>query len=81
MTVKDIKPIVRGIAQLQSVRSGGVITYNITSVTGDVYQFEVDSSDKSDVGESAVFNLIEKGIILMRWIRKANENDTLIKIK
>ena len=41
---------------------------------------EIDLSDKHDVGETAAFKPVEKGLILMRWIRKANENETLIKI-
>lgn len=43
-------------------------------------QIEIDLSDKHDVGETAAFKPVEKGLILMRWIRKANENETLIKI-
>ena len=43
-------------------------------------QIEIDLSDKHDVGETAAFKSVEKGLILMRWIRKANENETLIKI-
>ena len=41
---------------------------------------EIDLSNKHDVGETAAFKPVEKGLILMRWIRKANENETLIKI-
>ena len=80
MVVEDIKPIVKGIAQLKCVISGGIIVYNINATDGHIYQLEVDASNKNDVGESASFNPIEKGLILMRWIRKANENVTLIKV-
>ena len=38
-------------------------------------------SDKHDVGETAAFHPNEKPLLLMRWIRKANENDTLIELK
>ena len=42
---------------------------------------EIDLSDKRDVGETATFLAhYDKAITLMRWIRKAIENDTLIKI-
>jgi hypothetical protein len=80
MIVEDIKPIVKGTAQLKYVLSGGIIVYRITSIDGHEYQLEINTSDKNDVGENAAFNPIEKGLILMRWIRKANEDDTLIKI-
>lgn len=81
MVVQDIKSIVKGIAELQYIMSGGIAVYHITSVDNKKYQLEIDLSDKKDVGETAAFKPIEKAILLMRWIRKANENDTLIEIK
>ena len=81
MVVENIKPIVMGIAQLQYVMAGGIAVYHITSVDDKKYQLEIDLSDKKDVGETAAFKPTEKAILLMRWIRKANENDTLIEIK
>ena len=81
MVVNDIKPIVKGIAQLQYIMSGGIAVYHITSVDNKKYQLDIDLSDKHDVGETAAFKPTEKGILLMRWIRKANENDTLIEIR
>ena len=81
MVVQDIKPIVKGIAELQYVMGGGVAIYHITSVDGKKYQLEIDLSNKNDVGETAAFHPTEKALLLMRWIRKANENDTLIEIK
>jgi len=81
MVVQDIKSIVKGIAQLQYIMSGGIAVYHITSVDDKKYQLEIDLSNKQDVGETAAFKPIEKAILLMRWIRKANENDTLIEIK
>ncbi len=81
MVVQDIKPIVKGIAQLQYVMSGGIAVYHIISTDEKKYQLEIDLSDKHDVGETAAFKPTEKGLLLMRWIRKANENDTLIEIK
>jgi hypothetical protein len=80
MIVQDIKPIVKGIAQLQYIMSGGVAAYHLNAVDGHIYQIEIDLSDKHDVGETAAFKPTEKALLLMRWIRKANENDTLIKI-
>ena len=81
MVVQDIKPLVKGIALLQSVLAGGIAVYNIVAIDGREFQLEIDASNKADVGESASFNATEKALLLMRWIRKANENDTLIKIK
>ena len=81
MVVNDIKPLVMGVAQLQYIMAGGIAVYHITSVDEKTYQLEIDLSDKHDVGETAAFKPIEKALILMRWIRKANENDTLIEIK
>ena len=81
MVVQDIKPIVKGIAKLQYIMSGGIAVYHIFDVDGNKYQLEIDLSDKHDVGETAAFKPTEKGVLLMRWIRRANENDALIKIK
>ena len=81
MIVQDIKPLVKGIAQLQYVMSGGIAVYHIIATDETKYQLEIDLSDKHDVGENAAFKPTEKALLLMRWIRKANENDTLMKIK
>ena len=81
MIVQDIKPLVKGIAQIQSVQSGGIVVYKIVATDESEYLLEIDLSNKADVGATATFNATEKALLLMRWIRKANENDTLIKIK
>ena len=81
MIVEDLKPLVKGIAQLQYVMSGGIVVYHILSTDNRKFQLEIDLSDKHDVGETAAFHPTEKALLLMRWIRKANENDTLIEIK
>ena len=81
MVVQDIKPLVKGIAQIQSVQSGGIVVYKIVATDDSEYLLEIDLSNKADVGATATFNATEKALLLMRWIRKANENDTLIKIK
>ena len=81
MVVQDIKPIVKGTANLQYVMSGGIAIYHIDAVDGKKYQLEINLSDKHDVGETAAFHPTEKALLLMRWIRKANENDSLIEIK
>ena len=81
MIVNDIKPLVKGIAQLQYIMSGGIAVYHILSTDDRKFQLEIDLSDKHDVGETAAFHPTEKALLLMRWIRKANENDILIEIK
>lgn len=81
MVVQDIKPIVKGTANLQYVMSGGIALYHIDAEDGKKYQLEIDLSDKHDVGETAAFKPTEKALLLMRWIRRANENDTLIEVR
>ena len=81
MVVQDIKPIVKGMAQLQYIMAGGIAVYHIIAVDGKKYQLEINLSDKQDVGETAAFKPVEKAIILMRWIRRANEQDELIEVR
>ena len=81
MVVNDIKPLVKGTAELQYIMAGGIAVYHIMSVDDRKFQLEIDLSDKHDVGETAAFKPVEKALILMRWIRKSNENDSLIEIK
>jgi hypothetical protein len=81
MVVNDIKPLVKGIAQLQYIMAGGIAVYHITAVDGKKYQLEINLSNKNDVGETAAFKPTEKALLLMRWIRRANEQDELIEIK
>ena len=81
MIVQDIKPLVKGTAELQYIMSGGIAIYHINSTDGKKYQLEIDLSDKHDVGETAAFHPNEKPLLLMRWIRRANEEDKLIEIK
>lgn len=81
MIVQDIKPLVKGIALIQSIQAGGIVVYKIVATDESEYLLEIDLSNKADVGATATFNATEKALLLMRWIRKANENDTLIKIK
>lgn len=57
----------------------GVLYYNLTIENGDIYQFSVDMNDKDDVG-TTTFEKEYRGITLMRYINKALNNETLIKI-
>ena len=83
MVVEDIKPLIKGTAKLESVLSGGIAIYHIYATDGTEYQLSIDISDKKDVGESACFKSEEKGMLLMRWIRRYNEDNSglLTKIK
>lgn len=81
MVVQDIKPIVKGMAQLQYIMAGGIAVYHIIAVDDKKYQLEINLSNKQDVGETAAFKPVEKAIILMRWIRRANEQDELIEVR
>jgi len=77
--METLTQIVKGTAQLDCIRTGGVAEYIITSFNGKKYLIEIDLSDKVDCGESASFKpYYEKAIILMRWIRRAMEKGDLI---
>jgi hypothetical protein len=79
--METLTQIVKGTAQLDCIRTGGVAEYIITSCNGKKYLVEIDLSDKVDCGESASFKpYYEKAIILMRWIRLAMEKGDLIEL-
>ena len=79
--METLTQIVKGTAQLDCIRTGGVAEYVITSCNGKKYLVEIDLSDKVDCGESASFKpYYEKAIILMRWIRRAMEKGDLIDL-
>lgn len=81
MITHDLKTIVKGSAILDCVKSGGIAVYHITVEDGTVYSLDIDLSDKHDVGETATFmSHYDKALILMRWIRRAIDNETLYKI-
>nr|DAD65554.1 MAG TPA: hypothetical protein [Bacteriophage sp.] len=81
MVVEDIKDIVKGKATLSYVKAGGFAVYDIVAIDGNSYQLTIDMNDVNDVGAEARFlPEYEKAITLMRWIRRSNENGTLIKL-
>lgn len=81
MIKHDLKTIVKGRADLDCVKSGGIAVYHITVEDGTIYSLDIDLSDKHDVGESATFMVhYDKSVILMRWIRKAMDNGELFSI-
>lgn len=78
----NLTTVVKGSADLECIKSGGVAVYDITAADDSIYQLEINLADKKDVGETAVFMPhYEKALYLMRWIRRAIDSDTLIKIK
>lgn len=58
----------------------GVLYYEVDSDEGSKYQFTVDMNDKDDVGTTSFESEI-KASTLMRYIRKAIKNETLIEIQ
>lgn len=79
--IHDLKTIVKGQANLNCVRSGGLAVYHITVEDGTVYSLDIDLSDTQDVGSTATFEAhYDKSVILMRWIRRAYEKEELYKI-
>ena len=81
MITETLTEIVKGTAQLDCVRSGGIAEYIITSCNGTKYMVEINLSDKVDCGESAKFKpYYDKAIILMRWIRRALDNGELMPL-
>lgn len=78
MIKHDLKTIVKGRADLDCVKSGGIAVYIITVEDGTKYTLDIDLSDKHDVGETATFMVhYDKALILMRWIRRAIDNEEL----
>ena len=76
----ELKNIVKGSAKLLFIKSGGIAVYELNSIDGKKYQLEIDLSDRHDVGEAATFEVeYEKSLILMRWIRRSIENNTLLE--
>lgn len=57
----------------------GVLYYQVNTKSGNQYMFPVDMNDKDDVGTST-FPASIKCITLMRYVRKAINNDSLIKL-
>lgn len=80
MVVDDIKPLVKGTAEITGVCADMTVTYKIKAIDGHEYQLDIDLQDRKDVGNSATFISPEKGLYLMRWIRRANKDGTLIKL-
>jgi hypothetical protein len=81
MIKHDLKTLVKGTADLDCIKSGGIAVYHIKVEDGSVYSLDIDLSDRHDVGETATFMPhYDKALILMRWIRRAIDNEEIFKI-
>lgn len=79
--MEKLLDIVKGKAKLSRMLSGGIAVYIIESINGKKYQLEIDLSDKGDVGATATFEIeYDRATILMRWIRRALDEGTLIAL-
>lgn len=74
MTLKEIVTLPAEAKFTHAI--AGTLYYRITT---DVVEFPIDMNDKDDVG-TTTFVASYKPITLMRYIRKAIENGTLIKV-
>jgi len=74
----NLKQIVTGNIAVLSYVCAGVIYYNI-DVEDVTYQLGIDSTDEE--WKTTYLYPTFKAITLMRWIRKAIENGSLIQIK
>jgi hypothetical protein len=70
-----ITQLVKGTIARLSHASSGKLFYTIT-VEDTEYQFPIDITDRAEVGD-AQFNLEEKGIYLMRYIKKAIKSEEI----
>ena len=77
----ELKAIVQGSADLSHMIAGGIAVCILTDTYGNKYELHIYLSDKHDVGDSACFEIhYDKAMLLMRWIRRAIENNTLYTI-
>ena len=76
MTLKEIVTLPAEAKFTHAI--AGTLYYRITT-DNIVVEFPIDMNDKDDVG-TTIFVASYKPITLMRYIRKAMENETLITI-
>lgn len=70
--------IIKNDANFISCKNG-VLTYSIAVFDKDdftVYKFDIDTNNKDDVGEGE-FKSKEKGIMLMRWVKRSIEDGSI----
>ena len=75
MTKFNLKDIVKGTTAKLAYCSGGKLYYQV-DVEDSRYTFPIDVRDTEEVGD-AIFNLEEKAMLFMRYIRKAIKNEEL----
>lgn len=75
--MQTLTEIVKGKSTFSHAISG--VLYYITESNDEKYLFSIDMNDKNDVG-TTTFSNEYKTITLMRWVRRALENGTLIKL-
>jgi hypothetical protein len=77
--MKMLEIVKNNKAKFSFYRSG-MLYYDIINNDGKVlFVFPIDIFNKEDIG-NATFSAEYKAITLMRYIRKAKENDTLIQL-
>jgi len=69
--------IVKGDAKISHI-CNGIIYYNI-DVNGALYQLPIDCTDMNEWKDTYI-QVEYKAVTLMRWIRKAINENTLIKL-
>jgi len=72
-----LKEIIKGTTEMNYV-CNGIVYYSI-KVDDTIYQLELDTKDEIEF-KDVYFTPIFKTLTLMRWIRKAIENDKLLQI-
>lgn len=71
----DIKWLIKNRMANCVYKDDKILVYEIVLDDQSKFRFSIDITNKADVGEEAVFNDTEKAIMLMRWIRRAIDND------
>ena len=72
-----LKEIIKGTADLSYV-AAGILYFNI-KIEDSIYQLGIDTM--SDENKTTYWYTKYKAITLMRWIRKAIEDNSLIQLK
>lgn len=71
----NVKDIVKGTTAKLAYCSGGKLYYQVDTEDSR-YTFPIDVTDLEEVGD-AVFQLEDKAMLFMRYIRKAIKNEEL----
>lgn len=74
----DLKTLIKDTESKFVFAIAGVLYYQVWTSEG-IYQFPIDMNNKDDVG-TTTFLAEYKSITLMRYIRKAMDNENLIRV-